>query len=160
MFAPVAQRIEHLTTDQKVGGSNPSGRAKKLPSELRSSKHSRDLNARSECMNVSKNLSSRTLFRASLSVNVYTGVSDARPAVPRFYGLLIHKKEDNIMERLMTFREVTEVLSVSQATVSRLIRDGQLVKTGIGRSVRIRPSDLETFIEERTRKAVNFEEPF
>jgi hypothetical protein len=24
--APVAQRIEHLTTDQKVGGSNPSGR--------------------------------------------------------------------------------------------------------------------------------------
>ena len=25
--APVAQRIEHLTTDQKVGGSNPSGRA-------------------------------------------------------------------------------------------------------------------------------------
>ena len=25
--APVAQRIEHLTTDQKVGGSNPFGRA-------------------------------------------------------------------------------------------------------------------------------------
>ncbi|GAB3994289.1 hypothetical protein GCM10029992_08240 [Glycomyces albus] len=25
--APLAQRIEHLTTDQKVGGSNPSGRA-------------------------------------------------------------------------------------------------------------------------------------
>ena len=30
-FAPVAQRIEHLTTDQKVGGSNPSGRATVLP---------------------------------------------------------------------------------------------------------------------------------
>ena len=26
--APVAQRIEHLTTDQKVGGSNPFGRAR------------------------------------------------------------------------------------------------------------------------------------
>ncbi len=26
-FAPVAQRIEHLTTDQKVWGSNPYGRA-------------------------------------------------------------------------------------------------------------------------------------
>ena len=25
-FAPVAQRIEHLTTDQKVRGSNPFGR--------------------------------------------------------------------------------------------------------------------------------------
>ena len=25
--APLAQRIEHLTTDQKVGGSNPSWRA-------------------------------------------------------------------------------------------------------------------------------------
>jgi site-specific recombinase XerD len=28
--APVAQRIEHLTTDQKVGGSNPFGRAQPL----------------------------------------------------------------------------------------------------------------------------------
>jgi hypothetical protein len=27
MNAPVAQRIEHLTTDQKVRGSNPFGRA-------------------------------------------------------------------------------------------------------------------------------------
>ncbi|MEY3434325.1 MAG: hypothetical protein RL057_705, partial [Actinomycetota bacterium] len=27
LFAPVAQRIEHLTTDQKVWGSNPYGRA-------------------------------------------------------------------------------------------------------------------------------------
>ena len=26
--APVAQWIEHLTTDQKVGGSSPSGRTK------------------------------------------------------------------------------------------------------------------------------------
>ena len=31
-IAPVAQRIEHLTTDQKVGGSNPSGRTNKNPS--------------------------------------------------------------------------------------------------------------------------------
>ena len=31
--APVAQRIEHLTTDQKVGGSNPSGCASILPSQ-------------------------------------------------------------------------------------------------------------------------------
>jgi hypothetical protein len=28
--APVAQRIEHLTTDQKVWGSNPYGRAKPI----------------------------------------------------------------------------------------------------------------------------------
>jgi hypothetical protein len=31
--APVAQRIEHLTTDQKVGGSNPSGCATIYPSQ-------------------------------------------------------------------------------------------------------------------------------
>jgi hypothetical protein len=31
--APVAQRIEHLTTDQKVRGSNPFGRASPLVSE-------------------------------------------------------------------------------------------------------------------------------
>lgn len=29
--APVAQRIEHLTTDQKVRGSNPSGAQQKIP---------------------------------------------------------------------------------------------------------------------------------
>ena len=33
--APVAQRIEHLTTDQKVGGSNPSGRASYFPLVIR-----------------------------------------------------------------------------------------------------------------------------
>ncbi len=27
LFAPLAQRIERLASDQKVGGSNPSGRA-------------------------------------------------------------------------------------------------------------------------------------
>ena len=31
--APVAQRIEHLTTDQKVGGSSPSGRARCFPAQ-------------------------------------------------------------------------------------------------------------------------------
>ena len=111
-------------------------------------------------MNVSRNLSSRTRIQRLEGVKTYTGVSDASLRIPSFDGLLIHNKEDNIMERLMTIREVTEVLSVSQATVSRLIRDGQLIKTGIGRSVRIRPSDLETFIEERTRKTITFEEPF
>jgi hypothetical protein len=34
-LAPVAQRIEHLTTDQKVGGSSPSGRAKGSPASER-----------------------------------------------------------------------------------------------------------------------------
>src|SRR5215510_5847376 len=33
--APVAQRIEHLTTDQKVRGSNPFGRAVLKPSLTR-----------------------------------------------------------------------------------------------------------------------------
>ena len=36
--APVAQRIEHLTTDQKVGGSNPSGRAEVFPGQHRFSR--------------------------------------------------------------------------------------------------------------------------
>lgn len=111
-------------------------------------------------MNVSRNLSRESPICPAEGVNTYTGVSDARLVGPGFYGLLIHKKEDSIMERLMTIREVTEVLSVSQATVSRLIRDGQLIKTGIGRSVRVRPSDLETFIEEHTQKTISFEEPF
>ncbi len=31
-IAPVAQRIEHLTTDQKVRGSNPFGRASSVGS--------------------------------------------------------------------------------------------------------------------------------
>jgi hypothetical protein len=34
LLAPVAQWIEHLTTDQKVGGSSPSGRANVLSQDI------------------------------------------------------------------------------------------------------------------------------
>src|SRR5680860_951585 len=34
-YALVAQRIEHLTTDQKAGGSNPSERANRSPGQTR-----------------------------------------------------------------------------------------------------------------------------
>jgi hypothetical protein len=44
--APVAQRIEHLTTDQKVGGSNPSGCASVSPSQALSFMHSASIRAR------------------------------------------------------------------------------------------------------------------
>ena len=54
------------------------------------------------------------------------------------------------MQRLLKIREVAETLAVSESTVSRLVRDNAIPKTWIGRSVRIRPEDLEQFIQART----------
>ena len=69
-------------------------------------------------------------------------------------------KEDHIMQRLLKIREVAETLAVSESTVSRLVRDNAIPKTWIGRSVRIRPEDLEQFIQARTLNSSTADGPF
>lgn len=48
---------------------------------------------------------------------------------------------------LLTIGQVAKSLQVSERSVFRHIRAGQLQVVRIGRSVRIRPADLETFIK-------------
>lgn len=55
--------------------------------------------------------------------------------------------------RFMTVGEVAEVLRVSTMTVYRLINSGELPAARIGRSFRLRPEDLDSYLSARFTKA-------
>ncbi len=50
-------------------------------------------------------------------------------------------------EQLLKLEEVCERLKVSMSTVRRLIDRGDLVAVRVGRNLRVRPADLEAYIE-------------
>lgn len=52
-------------------------------------------------------------------------------------------------KRLLTLDDVCDRLQVSDATIRRLVRDGDLKVVRIGRAVRVRPEDLDAFIQDR-----------
>jgi excisionase family DNA binding protein len=49
--------------------------------------------------------------------------------------------------QLLTVEDVADALKASETTAKRLISSGKLPSVHIGRSVRVRPSDLQKFIE-------------
>lgn len=49
-------------------------------------------------------------------------------------------------QRLLRVREVADVMRVSNMTVYRLIRSGELVATRVGRSYRIWEGDLKAYL--------------
>jgi excisionase family DNA binding protein len=51
------------------------------------------------------------------------------------------------MNRLLTVREVAEVLRCAESTVYRAIQGGRLPAWRYGRMVRVREADLERFVE-------------
>ena len=53
---------------------------------------------------------------------------------------------ESTKERLLTVREVAERLRVHPITVRRHIKAGRLQAVRVGRSVRVRESDLEAFL--------------
>jgi excisionase family DNA binding protein len=58
-------------------------------------------------------------------------------------------------EPLLTVGEVAQVMRVSNMTVYRLIKSGQLSAIRVGKNYRIRRKDVERYLNER---AVHFEE--
>lgn len=56
--------------------------------------------------------------------------------------------------RLMTAKEVATTLRIGQSTVYHLIQRGDLPCVRIGRSVRVRPADLDRFIEANTEDQI------
>jgi excisionase family DNA binding protein len=52
-------------------------------------------------------------------------------------------------ERFLSLEDVAERLQVSDRTVRRWVKDGKLAAYKPGREWRIRPSDLEDFLEAR-----------
>lgn len=55
-------------------------------------------------------------------------------------------------DRLMTVAEVAEVMRVSNMTVYRLIKDGQLSAFRVGKNYRVRQSDVDRYLTEREVK--------
>lgn len=55
-----------------------------------------------------------------------------------------------VPDRVLTVDEVADVLRVSNMTVYRLIRSGELVALRIGSNYRIRERDLEAYLERTT----------
>lgn len=55
--------------------------------------------------------------------------------------------------RFLTVAEVADALRVSTMTVYRLIRSGELPAARIGRSYRLRPADVDSFLAQRFIKA-------
>lgn len=51
---------------------------------------------------------------------------------------------------LMTVSEVAAAMRVSNMTVYRLIKNGELPAVRVGKNYRLRGSDLERFLEERS----------
>ncbi len=57
-------------------------------------------------------------------------------------------------DRLLTVREVAEAMRVSNMTVYRLIKSGELDAIRVGRNFRIRDSDLEAYFDRRSVSAL------
>jgi excisionase family DNA binding protein len=53
-------------------------------------------------------------------------------------------------ERLMTVSEVAELMRVSNMTVYRLIKSGQLSALRVGKNYRIRESDMDRYLADRS----------
>ena len=56
-------------------------------------------------------------------------------------------------EQLLTIQDVVKRLQVSESTVRRMIDRGELRAIRIGRQIRIKPEDVESFIAENTEEA-------
>ena len=49
------------------------------------------------------------------------------------------------MKKLLSAKDVANILNISRAMAYRMMQDGQITVVRIGRSVRVRPEDLEVF---------------
>jgi excisionase family DNA binding protein len=58
-----------------------------------------------------------------------------------------------MLNRLLRGNEVAQILNISRAYAYLLMKRGQIPAVRIGRSVRVRPEDLEKFIVENTSGA-------
>ena len=54
-------------------------------------------------------------------------------------------------DRFLTVREVADLMRVSTMTVYRLIKQGDLTAARVGRSYRLRESDIETYLRRGER---------
>ncbi len=58
--------------------------------------------------------------------------------------------QDGARPQLLTVGEVATMLRVSNMTVYRLIKNGEMPAVRVGKGYRIRESELQRFLEERS----------
>jgi excisionase family DNA binding protein len=56
-------------------------------------------------------------------------------------------------DRLLTVAEVAATMRISNMTVYRFIKSGQLTAVRVGKNYRIRESDVDEYLSQRTVKA-------
>jgi excisionase family DNA binding protein len=61
-------------------------------------------------------------------------------------------------ERLLTVAEVADTMRISNMTVYRLIKSGQLGAVRVGKNFRIRESDVDRYLRERVVRPEGIEE--
>jgi excisionase family DNA binding protein len=59
----------------------------------------------------------------------------------------------DLENRLLTAAEVADTMRVSNMTVYRLIKSGQLPALRVGKSYRLRPADVDRFLADRAVRA-------
>ena len=64
--------------------------------------------------------------------------------------------EQGFGEPLLTVGEVASLMRVSNMTIYRLIKSGQMAAIRVGKNYRIRRGDVDRYLDDR---AVHFEEP-
>ena len=65
--------------------------------------------------------------------------------------------EEKPLSRLLNAQEVAAALNMGLSTIYMLVERGELPSVRIGRSVRIRPEDLEKFIESKAQRQAAIE---
>lgn len=60
---------------------------------------------------------------------------------------LMDKPAAPSVEQMLTREQVAEHLDISVSTVKKLNKDGLLIAVNVGRQVRIRARDLQTYID-------------
>jgi excisionase family DNA binding protein len=65
--------------------------------------------------------------------------------------------EEKTLSKLLNAQDVAAALNMGLSTVYMLVERGELPSIRIGRSVRIRPEDLEKFIESKTQRGAAIE---
>ena len=66
----------------------------------------------------------------------------------------MHGSRSFVGDRLLTVGEVAETMRVSNMTVYRLIKAGELPALRVGKSYRIRESEMERYLEGRRVEGV------
>jgi excisionase family DNA binding protein len=65
-------------------------------------------------------------------------------------GVTVGRRRPFVGDRLLTVGEVAATMRVSNMTVYRLIKSGQLAAIRVGKNYRIRESDVDRYLSERS----------